>query len=396
MRREDRILVLAPHPDDESLGTAGLLQHAVAVGAAVRVVYATDGENNPWAQRAAERRWWVGDEDRVRWASVRRREAVAALGRLGVSRDVVTFLGLPDQGLMAVLLNDADRAVDALARAIACDPPTVLAAPTTFDLHPDHSALAVLLRLAIRRLKLSMRRPLVIEYLIHGRRRSTGALEPSWHIALSAEQMLRKRAAIRAHASQLVLRRRGLLAFATPREPYHSPGRLPAVASDAAHPIRAAWVDGQTLRLRLRQRARLGAFGRTTLYLAVDRRGGTACWRAVLPSAAASIGKIRLVSGTCIVPAVSEWSSQGRELRLPVGIVRGARAVFVKLERRFGFYDEAGWCELAVACPRRSTSATTVPIAERRREIPGRATARQRARVRNTAAQRLRLRIDEP
>jgi LmbE family N-acetylglucosaminyl deacetylase len=53
------LLVLAPHPDDEALGTGGLLQAAALLGVPVRVVFATNGERNPWAQRAVERRLWL-------------------------------------------------------------------------------------------------------------------------------------------------------------------------------------------------------------------------------------------------------------------------------------------------------------------------------------------------
>src|SRR5205809_8147276 len=42
-----RLLVLAPHPDDEVLGAAGMIDAAVRRGAAVRVVVATDGEAGP-------------------------------------------------------------------------------------------------------------------------------------------------------------------------------------------------------------------------------------------------------------------------------------------------------------------------------------------------------------
>jgi N-acetyl-1-D-myo-inositol-2-amino-2-deoxy-alpha-D-glucopyranoside deacetylase len=47
----DRLLILAPHPDDESIATGGLIQVARGVGAAVRVIVLTDGDNNPWPQR---------------------------------------------------------------------------------------------------------------------------------------------------------------------------------------------------------------------------------------------------------------------------------------------------------------------------------------------------------
>ena len=42
-----RVLMLAPHPDDESLGTGGLIQRATRAGGEVHVVFVTDGDNNP-------------------------------------------------------------------------------------------------------------------------------------------------------------------------------------------------------------------------------------------------------------------------------------------------------------------------------------------------------------
>ena len=42
-----RLLVVAPHPDDEVLGAGGLMQRVKATGGAVRVVYLTDGDGYP-------------------------------------------------------------------------------------------------------------------------------------------------------------------------------------------------------------------------------------------------------------------------------------------------------------------------------------------------------------
>ena len=75
----DRILILAPHPDDESLAAGGLIQRAVKVGAKVRVLFATDGDNNPWPQRFLERKVQISLTDRARWGRRRRKEALAAL-----------------------------------------------------------------------------------------------------------------------------------------------------------------------------------------------------------------------------------------------------------------------------------------------------------------------------
>ena len=42
----DRVLVMAPHPDDESLGCGGIIQTAVERHIPVRVVFFTYGDNN--------------------------------------------------------------------------------------------------------------------------------------------------------------------------------------------------------------------------------------------------------------------------------------------------------------------------------------------------------------
>ena len=65
LRPSARILILAPHPDDESLGTGGLIQQALAAGAALRVLFITDGDNNPWPQRFIERRWFINAPERA-------------------------------------------------------------------------------------------------------------------------------------------------------------------------------------------------------------------------------------------------------------------------------------------------------------------------------------------
>src|SRR5438105_15586989 len=44
----DRVMVIAPHPDDEVIATGGVLALAASRGARVRVVYVTDGGHNPW------------------------------------------------------------------------------------------------------------------------------------------------------------------------------------------------------------------------------------------------------------------------------------------------------------------------------------------------------------
>ena len=81
-----RVMLFAPHPDDESLAAGIFLQRAVAAGAAVRVVYATDGERNCWPQRVLEGKMRIRENDRRRWGARRRAEALAALRTWALDR----------------------------------------------------------------------------------------------------------------------------------------------------------------------------------------------------------------------------------------------------------------------------------------------------------------------
>lgn len=215
-------MVLAPHPDDETLATGGLLQQAVAVGAAVRVVFVTDGDNNPWPQRAIEHRWRITAADRVRWGACRRGEALAALACLGVSADCVVFLGYPDQGLPALVRAGGEELPATLAAEITAWRPTLLVTPSAFDRHPDHSALAALLGFALARLGPDQPRFTHISYLVHARSDSYHWL----HLCLRPEEQARKREAILCHATQLVLSKRRFLAFAAEVEKFIAPAEL--------------------------------------------------------------------------------------------------------------------------------------------------------------------------
>ena len=115
-----RLMLFAPHPDDESLACSILLQQAVHARAAIRVVYVTDGDDNPWPQRVLERRWRLNATDRRRWGRLRRTEALAALRVLGVSGSAV-FLALPDQKLSTILMCDCQSALERLADEHADD-----------------------------------------------------------------------------------------------------------------------------------------------------------------------------------------------------------------------------------------------------------------------------------
>src|SRR5258706_7315768 len=51
---DTRLLVVAPHPDDEVLGAGGLMQRVHTARGVVRVVYLTDGDRYPEGVRVAD------------------------------------------------------------------------------------------------------------------------------------------------------------------------------------------------------------------------------------------------------------------------------------------------------------------------------------------------------
>src|ERR1700736_10675 len=191
-------MLIAPHPDDEALACSVILQQAVRAGAAIRIVYVTDGENNPWPQRVLERRWRLSASDRKRWGKLRRAEALAALRVLDIQPRDVQFLALPDQGLTGLLLRDCYSALTPLTRVIDDWSPTDILAPSPLDIHPDHNAVAVMIRLIFA----DLLAPRISQwnYLVHGR--SPAFFDRAAELPSSELETATKREAIRCHQTQ--------------------------------------------------------------------------------------------------------------------------------------------------------------------------------------------------
>src|SRR5580692_12983002 len=79
---QERILVIAPHPDDESLCCAGILQRARANGAATAVVWITAGDGFEFDAMLVEHTLWPRQADLRQLGVQRLREASAAATEL--------------------------------------------------------------------------------------------------------------------------------------------------------------------------------------------------------------------------------------------------------------------------------------------------------------------------
>jgi len=119
-------LVLAPHPDDETLGCGALIARKTAAGAAVWVAFASLGTDSHRSRHLTSQQ--LGD--------LRRAEAHEACRRLGVAPERVSVLSEVDR--IATAAAPITSAIDALLSAAR---PQELYVVSGLDDHPDHAAL---------------------------------------------------------------------------------------------------------------------------------------------------------------------------------------------------------------------------------------------------------------
>jgi len=120
----ERVLLLAPHPDDEILGAGGTMARLAALGCDVTVAIATAGEGDPHSKLLA-------DELMRR----RQNEAAQACAVLGLRPP--SWWGLPD----GQLPTHHAALAEAVARAVAEVRPQVVFMPWFGEGHADHAAL---------------------------------------------------------------------------------------------------------------------------------------------------------------------------------------------------------------------------------------------------------------
>jgi LmbE family N-acetylglucosaminyl deacetylase len=166
--RDDVLLVVAPHPDDESLCCAGALVRARAAGARVAVVWITSGDAFELDAHVVERRLLTGTQGLLELAHLRMQEAARAAELLKIPAAQRFFLGYPDRGIAHLLAEPRDLAYVSPHTGASAVPypeafapgaaytgsnlerdlkaviervqPTWVLAPTPLDEHEDHRA----------------------------------------------------------------------------------------------------------------------------------------------------------------------------------------------------------------------------------------------------------------
>ena len=284
----ERLLVIAPHPDDETIAAGGLMQHVLAEGGSVRVVLLTAGDG--YVEAVAND---SGDPrpkpvEFVAFGERRLGESRGALRLLGNGAIRLTVLGFPDGGLDALLTAHRDparpwrsRTTDAtrppytgevldsavrydgedlereLVRILRETRPTLIVLPDPLDRHPDHAAGAAFTLEAVAQWTAELpkrERPELAAYLVHWPNWPPGWNAPNQTprpdtplelpsdfqrpgrrvaVTLTPEQAAIKIDALGAYATQQAVMGKVLDGFAHQTEPFTM---LPANRQDAKTP----------------------------------------------------------------------------------------------------------------------------------------------------------------
>jgi LmbE family N-acetylglucosaminyl deacetylase len=282
--RATRLMVFAPHCDDETLGCAGLMQRTLAAGGAVRAVMLTNGDGFRTAVEREARSLRVGPRDYIQFAALRQQESVRALTHLGLRREDVSFFGYPDQGLMSLWnscwepdslytsrYTRCDRSpyantfdskssycgkdvLDDIKTALRAFRPTLIAVTHPADDHPDHAAASAFVAQALQELRADPQdaawanHTRLIYYLIHrGDWPAPQGAHPSYPLVpptemayldtrwttlpLTPAETARKAESIDLYPSQTALMRRFLTSFVRRSELFGeiAPSHLPLV-----------------------------------------------------------------------------------------------------------------------------------------------------------------------
>lgn len=263
--KNDRVLILAPHPDDETIGTAGVIQKALAAGAKVKVVLLTYGENNEFSFIVYEKRIVFRKKEFLRLGEVRRQESLAAMEYLGMDTSDIVSLGYPDFGTMEIFqkywngikpfrsmlsrvvkvpyetayapgsLYMGENILRDMKRILYEYKPTKVFVSHPADINRDHRALYLFTKIALWDLEAKMPSPILYPYIIHVARwpfprgdRADLPLDIPDQLALSSvlwrtlpmasHEVLHKRNAISFYQSQVKSAPQYLVAFARQNE----------------------------------------------------------------------------------------------------------------------------------------------------------------------------------
>ncbi|MDV6379428.1 bacillithiol biosynthesis deacetylase BshB2 [Sporosarcina sp. GW1-11] len=190
LQKERHVLVIYPHPDDESFGSAGTIATYVEMGVPITYACLTLGEmgrnlgNPPFANRET-------------LPQIRKQELVDACDAMGLTD--LRMMGLRDK---TIEFEDPEKLVKMMADLIdELNPSLVITFHPTLAVHPDHNATGVAVLEAVQRMPSDERPVVYVKAFDNDTVKLIGEPHVVHHVADAADKKI---AALRAHASQTI------------------------------------------------------------------------------------------------------------------------------------------------------------------------------------------------
>ncbi len=108
--KNDRILIVSPHPDDAALSSSGIIKKALNKGAKVKIVYITCGSHNTDTMVKDTLVHAPTPISGILLGETRHKEAVNAMESLGLKQSDLIFLGFPDFGTLKMWVDYFNKA----------------------------------------------------------------------------------------------------------------------------------------------------------------------------------------------------------------------------------------------------------------------------------------------
>ncbi|MDD5432057.1 MAG: PIG-L family deacetylase [Candidatus Omnitrophica bacterium] len=288
--KEDRVLVLAPHPDDEDIGCGGVIQRALKSGSQVKVVYLTCGDNNIFSIIFYNKflfplkLLFLKKKDFIDLGHQRVHEAIEAMKVLGLNEKDLIFLGYPDHGTDQMFVYNwkhekpyrssfsghanvpyeesigykkeytADNVIEDVKRVVSNYKPTKIFVSSSSDVNGDHWAYYLYLMASLADLNKQVPAPKIYPYLVHApgwplprHYHPELEIEPSYkffgdalalvnwrQLRLTKEEIEKKHQAMLAYDSQVRVSAFYLMAFVRQNELF---GDFPSIVLKRQYPI---------------------------------------------------------------------------------------------------------------------------------------------------------------
>ena len=189
-----KILVIAPHNDDETIGVGGTMAKHVALGDDVYVATCTSIDEGHPVMKPNK--------------AIIRAETTNAMGILGVKKENIIFADLPNVLVPDTAMYEVNKVVLDIVKSVS---PDVMYVPFLYDLHKDHRDIVYATQVAARTVTEFGRN--IKEIYMYETLSEThwnidhveGGFLPNVYVDIHGEYLEKKLKAIEAYKSQLYL-----------------------------------------------------------------------------------------------------------------------------------------------------------------------------------------------